>query len=165
MYDMEDISISTGKRDPFLITSEDRLGFILFMRQGLFDHPDCEYDDTERCRRNIDSSRDWDQKRNILPATSRSERRKMTDYAQFIERLSLGVLGGLAIITPMVIMALKNSLLTSLLVTSIATMLFAGILALPRVGKSLDGSTVLTAVAAYAAVLVVFVGTSLPIGS
>lgn len=115
MCDMEDTSISTRKRDPFLITSEDRLGFVLFMRQGLFDHPEGEYDDTERCRRKVDQSRDWDTNRNILPATSRTERREITDYARFIERMSLGILGELAIITPMVIMAVKNSLLTSLL--------------------------------------------------
>lgn len=42
-------------------------------------------------------------------------------------------------------------------------MLFAEFLALPKVGVALDGQTVLAVVAAYAASLAVFVGTSLSV--
>lgn len=58
----------------------------------------------------------------------------------------------------MLIMVLHEDLLTTLLVTSISTLLLAAVLALK--GQGLKGETVLAAVAAYAAVLVVFVEAS-----
>lgn len=89
--------------------------------------------------------------------------RKRNEVRLFFERFTLGVFGGLAIIAPMLIMALSNSLVISLVVTSVTTMLFAVLLALPMLGGGSDGQTVLAAVAAYAAILVVFVGTSLSV--
>jgi hypothetical protein len=65
------------------------------------------------------------------------------------ERLWMGSFGGLALIVPMLVMVLHRSLRGSLIVSSAGTVLFAFALAL-------------AATAAYAAVLVVFVGTSLP---
>jgi len=76
------------------------------------------------------------------------------------ERLWMGSFGGLALIVPMFIMVLHRSLNASLIVTSVGTVLFAFALALAA--RSLKGMDVLAATAAYAAVLVVFVGTSLP---
>lgn len=76
------------------------------------------------------------------------------------ERLWMGTFGGLALITPMIIMVFKRSLAKSLIVSSLGTILFA--LALAVQAKSLRGMDVLAATAAYAAVLVVFVGSSLP---
>ncbi|KAL5312892.1 hypothetical protein ACEPPN_019318 [Leptodophora sp. 'Broadleaf-Isolate-01'] len=76
------------------------------------------------------------------------------------ERLWMGSFGGLALIVPMLIMALHRSLHGSLIVTLVGTVLFAFALALAV--RSLKGIDVLAATAAYAAVLVVFVGTSLP---
>lgn len=99
----------------------------------------------------------------MLPGESRTEMRKRTEVRLFFERFTLGVFGGLAIIAPMLIMALSNSLLVSLVVTSVTTMLFAVLLALPMIGGALNGQTVLPSVAAYAAILVLFVGTSLSV--
>lgn len=82
----------------------------------------------------------------------------MIDVAQLWERLWMGILGGLALIGPMLLMVLHKDLLTTLVTTSVATLLFAVALAL--LGTRLRGETVLASVAAYAAVLVVFVGTS-----
>jgi len=76
------------------------------------------------------------------------------------ERLWMGSFGGLALIVPMLIMVLDRGVKTSLIVTSVGTVLFAFALALAA--RTLKGMDVLAATAAYAAVLVVFVGTSLP---
>jgi len=75
------------------------------------------------------------------------------------ERLWMGAFGGVAVIAPMLIMSLHRDLKTSLITSSVATMLFALELALH--GENLKGQEVLGATAAYAAVLVVFVGTSM----
>lgn len=75
------------------------------------------------------------------------------------ERLSMGAFGGITLIAPMLIMVLHRSLNTSLIVSSASTVLFA--LALALAARSLRGMDVLAATAAYAAVLVVFVGTSM----
>jgi hypothetical protein len=101
---------------------------------------------------------------------------------EFIEarnRLAVAIIGGLALIIPMIIMTLHNSLATSLSTVCVAVLLFAFVLAawpvayrhLPWVTrwKQLEGynisyilgaKEVLLITAAYAAVLVVFVGTS-----
>lgn len=164
MSEKKDRSRAVGHADPFLITTEDRLSFILMEREGLFRHPTHTLDQikhlTNKLRRR---STAWDPESNMLPGESRTEMRKRNEVRLFFERFSLGVFGGLAIIAPMLIMALSNSLLVSLVVTSVTTMLFAVLLALPMIGGALDGQTVLAAVAAYAAILVVFVGTSLSV--
>ena len=76
------------------------------------------------------------------------------------ERIWMGSFGGLALIVPMLVMVLHRSLRGNLIVSSVGTVLFAVALALAA--RSLRGMDVLAATAAYAAVLVVFVGTSLP---
>jgi hypothetical protein len=75
-----------------------------------------------------------------------------------LERLVMVLAGGAALIVPTVIMVPHKDLLTTLVVTSVATVMFAGALAL--FGTKLKGETVLASVAAYAAVLVVFMRTS-----
>jgi VIT1/CCC1 family predicted Fe2+/Mn2+ transporter len=95
---------------------------------------------------------------NVLPCESRGERWKAVSMKLYLERLAMGLAGGAALIAPMVIMVLKKDLVTTLVTTTVATMLFAGGLAL--LGTKLKGEMVLASVAAYAAVLVVFVGTS-----
>jgi hypothetical protein len=69
----------------------------------------------------------------------------------------MALFGGVALVGPMLIMVLYKHLLTSLLTTSIAVFVFSLFLATFSTGSP---ETVLGAVAAYAAVLVVFVGTS-----
>jgi hypothetical protein len=77
----------------------------------------------------------------------------------FSSRFLMAMFGGIALIAPTLIMALYPSRNTSLITTSIATFLFASVLALGA--KDSSGKDVLAATAAYAAVLVVFIGTSL----
>jgi hypothetical protein len=100
----------------------------------------------------------YEQRINILPGASRHSRQDIVTKRQYLERLGMGLAGGTALIIPMLIMVLRNDLITTLVTTAVATMLFAGALAL--LGTRLKGETVLASVAAYAAVLVVFVGTS-----
>ena len=78
----------------------------------------------------------------------------------FSERIWMGALGGVAVIGPMLLMSLHRTLTTSLVTSSVATVLFTLVLALGA--RDLKGQEVLGAVAAYAAVLVVFIGTSIP---
>lgn len=78
----------------------------------------------------------------------------------FSERIWMGALGGIAVIGPMLLMTLRRDLVTSLVTSSVATVLFTLVLALGA--RNLKGQEVLGAVAAYAAVLVVFIGTSIP---
>ncbi|RYP68829.1 hypothetical protein DL771_006447 [Monosporascus sp. 5C6A] len=77
----------------------------------------------------------------------------------FLHRLVMGSFGGLALIIPMLIMALLPGLKTSLITSSVATVLFASLIA--RYEDNAAGKDILAAVAAYAAVLVVFVGASM----
>ena len=78
----------------------------------------------------------------------------------FSERIWMGALGGVAVIGPMLLMSLHRTLTTSQVTSSVATVLFTLVLALGA--RDLKGQEVLGAVAAYAAVLVVFIGTSIP---
>lgn len=83
-----------------------------------------------------------------------NERRK-----GFFDRLAVGIFGGMALIAPMLFMIPHRDLNTSTTTATVATMLFALLLAIG--GQELAGKDVLAATAAYAAVLVVFVGTSM----
>jgi hypothetical protein len=75
---------------------------------------------------------------------------------QFLKRISMAAIGGAFLIGPMLVMVLHKSLLTTLLTSSVCVILFGFILAFALD----DPFNVLSGTAAYAAVLVVFVGTS-----
>jgi len=70
----------------------------------------------------------------------------------------MALFGGIALIIPTVIMAKHQGINYSLVTTAISTVLFAFILAFGATDST--GKDVLGATAAYAAVLVVFIGTS-----
>ena len=89
-------------------------------------------------------------------------RRSKADRAKrqaFTSRFTFALFGGTALIVPTIIMAKVQGINTSLIVTSIAVLLFALVLAFGATDST--GKDVLGATAAYTAVLVVFVGTSL----
>lgn len=73
-------------------------------------------------------------------------------------RITMALFGGIALIVPMLIMALHPTLIVALITASAATIIFAIILGFGA--RDSSGKDVLAATAAYAAVLVVFVGTS-----
>jgi hypothetical protein len=76
---------------------------------------------------------------------------------QFLSRLAMALFGGAALIAPMLIMTLHQSKLTSLLTTSLFVVVVAVTLAWWM--EDAKNQDVMAATAAYAAVLVVFVGT------
>lgn len=78
----------------------------------------------------------------------------------FTGRVAMALFGGVSLIVPMLVMTLHPSRNTSLITTSAATFVFAIALAVGATDTA--GKDVLAATAAYAAVLVVFVGTSAP---
>ncbi|KAI6790348.1 hypothetical protein KC361_g7966 [Hortaea werneckii] len=83
---------------------------------------------------------------------------KATSKKQRLERFAMASFGGLLIIVPMLIMANVPGKVASLVTSCVAIAIFA---ALVTLGTKLGPHEVLASVAAYAAVLVVFVGLSL----
>ncbi|KAI1439354.1 hypothetical protein F5Y02DRAFT_424108 [Annulohypoxylon stygium] len=74
-------------------------------------------------------------------------------------RFHMAVFGGTALIAPVVFMTLKPTLIGNLVAASVSTTIFATIMVIFATDAS--GKDVLASTAAYAAVLVVFIGTSL----
>lgn len=75
---------------------------------------------------------------------------------KYLKVFAVAVVGNLFLIGPMILMVLKPGLITSLVTTSVCVTIFAAV-----APKFLDKiGDVMSATAAYAAVLVVFVGTS-----
>jgi hypothetical protein len=89
-----------------------------------------------------------------------SSRKDLTlEYSKgFLSRLKMALFGGITLIAPMLIMRLHPTLLTELLTTSFFVLVVGIVLAWYM--KDADKKDILGATAAYAAVLVVFVGTS-----
>ena len=73
-----------------------------------------------------------------------------------LARFLIATASGASLIVPMVVMSLHKSLTKSLITTSVAVLLFAVFASLIQA----QNSEIITATAAYAAVLVVFVGVS-----
>lgn len=87
----------------------------------------------------------------------RLEKRQL--LAAFKLRFHMALIGGTALIVPVVLMAIYSNLHTQLIITSVATVLFAVVVVV--LGTDSSGKDVLASTAAYTAVLVVFVGASL----
>jgi hypothetical protein len=136
-----------------MITTEDALSLYL-MRDALLVPEGQPVHAHDRAR--------YTKRMNILPGASRTLHNSNARLAGLWERIWMGACGGLALIGPMIgpmlLMVLHKGEVTSLSTASVATMLFA--LGLAILGKDLKGQEVLASVAAYAAVLVVFVGAS-----
>lgn len=93
-----------------------------------------------------------------LPGISRTVARKTSETQQLLVRFATASAGGLLVIVPMLVMANLESRTSCLVTTCVAMVVFAAGITL---GTELKPDQVLAATAAYAAVLVVFVGTSL----
>ncbi|KAI9371146.1 hypothetical protein BJX61DRAFT_543944 [Aspergillus egyptiacus] len=142
-------AIESGERDLFTITTEDALSLYL-MKDALLVPKAKQVEAQDRAK--------YRRRENILPGSSRSEHNNRAIFASMWTRIWMGVCGGIALIAPMLLMVLQKDETTALATTTVATMLFAVGLAI--LGKDLKGQEVLASVAAYAAVLVVFVGAS-----
>jgi hypothetical protein len=88
----------------------------------------------------------------------RARRRRKSD--EFSRRLLMAAFGGVALIGPMLIMTLHPTKVTNLVTTSAFVFVVAVLLA--YIMTDATPKDVIGATAAYAAVLVVFVGTSTP---
>lgn len=77
-----------------------------------------------------------------------------------LNRIRMALFGGVVVVVPMLIMSLHRTLLTTLLTTSLFVLALGLVLAWSM--DSAAPSDILTATAAYAAILVVFLGTTLP---
>jgi hypothetical protein len=102
-----------------------------------------------------------------LPGEPRHAALRDDKIQEATQRFVWGLGGGLALIGPMLLMVLHKTLLTTLLTSSVAVILFAFLIAMISSGlipgtKTIDlgPRDVLAATATYAAVLVVFVGVS-----
>ncbi|TGJ79047.1 hypothetical protein E0Z10_g9711 [Xylaria hypoxylon] len=84
--------------------------------------------------------------------------RTLKRNSAFLSRLVMALFGGIALIVPTIIMTLYQQVKVCLIVTAVATVLFALILAFGATDAT--GKDVLAATAAYTAVLVVFLGSS-----
>lgn len=84
---------------------------------------------------------------------------RIESHSAFANRLILAMFGGASLIAPLLIMTLHPGLTTSHITTCVSTFLFALVLAIGA--EETSGKDLLGATAAYAAVLVVFIGTSL----
>lgn len=87
---------------------------------------------------------------------TRSDNQHRTWFQSFQKRVEIATIGGAFLIGPMWLMVLRSTLYTSLIATTAFVTVFGFIMAL----YIEDDKDVLASTAAYAAVLVVFVGTS-----
>ena len=83
--------------------------------------------------------------------------RVMIAIVDRVARFIVAITGGLSLVVPMLILRLQEDPNKSLITTSVAVVLFSGLVS---VGFSASNAETLGITAAYAAVLVVFVGTS-----
>lgn len=90
---------------------------------------------------------------------------KEEKFNQTLQRLGMAILGGAFLIGPMWLMVLKNQLYTTLITTTAFVLGFGIVISIVPTfvdGARLGMETVMSVTAAYAAVLVVFVGTTAP---
>jgi len=98
-------------------------------------------------------------KRHIGEFIERKPPQDVSPFVDSIARLILAFAAGASLVVPVVIMSLNKSVPKSLITTSVAVLIFAVALAF---GVKASNTETLAATATYAAVLVVFVGTSGP---
>lgn len=136
------------ERDPFYLKSSKHLERLAMKGAGLI--PDLVLPQGR-----LPMARDHDNPQ--LPGVSRTMAHIASESEQLWVRFGMASAGGLVLIVPMLIMANLETKTASLVTTCIAMLLFAAGITF---GTRLKPDQVLGATAAYAAVLVVFVGTS-----
>ena len=100
----------------------------------------------------------YDSKRPQLRGIGRNKANKAEHEKRMVVRFSMAALGGMLLVVPTIIMATTPGLTSSLVTTCISMLVFAVLIAWRT---DLGPNEILATTAAYAAVLVVFVGTSL----
>lgn len=144
---------SQSSKDPFLVSGE-RFIDDYVIRQVLGEAQSGDFG------RTIHVPGPWQEDTQPIGGT-RSANIAQTWVQGFRERLAMATVGGFFLIGPMWLMVLRNSLYTSLISTTVFVAAF-GLLMVWLVDKPND---VMSGTAAYAAVLVVFVGLNNPSSS
>jgi hypothetical protein len=132
-------------RDPFILTTEKTLDLCLMNDAGII------------LMHGPAGKAPLDLERPNLPGDGRGSFNQGLKTASFWKRFFIAIFGSIALLGPMLLMVLHKSLATTLATACVSVVLFA-----LAVAYFLEESlaTVVSIVAAYTAVLVVFVGTS-----
>lgn len=83
-------------------------------------------------------------------------KRRFGNLTKTMDRLLVGLAGGASLLVPMIVMTFATSRTARLIIVSVATLLFATAMALTSTSKD----NVIAATTAYAAILVVYIGSS-----
>lgn len=157
-YDYIKTCVDRRHRDPFVLSSSRKL-------EAQFLKLELEHVPVD-CRR---SKGEWSRVNFCEPIYSdhitRGSLSKEEKFQQTLQRLGMAIVGGAFLIGPMWLMVLRNELYTTLITTTAFVFGFALVISI--VPTFVDGATlgmeaVMSVTAAYAAVLVVFVGTTAP---
>ena len=155
---------ATKKNDPFLVTSSRCLDAAVIkehlngIRSTL--DPDVDQELIKLCMEDCSFPKPIDIHKPEVLGGYRNTTIKETKSKNFVVRLCMATLGLVFIVGPMLLMVLHNTKLTALLTTSVCVGAF-GVMMAKALEKPFD---VLSATAAYAAVLMVFVGTNTATG-
>ncbi|ETS81394.1 hypothetical protein PFICI_06396 [Pestalotiopsis fici W106-1] len=136
--------------DPFIITGEH------YIERCMFDIAMKYRERAEDPLKQLKSFEEWENA-SVRPTPvggTRTENRRNTRWRAFRDRIVLAGLGGIFLVGPMWLMVLHNTLYTVLVSTTVFIFVFGFLMAL-LLTKPMD---VMASTAAYAAVLVVFVG-------
>lgn len=141
------VTCSQKPDDPFLVTGE-RLVDDYMLTQVLE-----QFKDQLQTKEPISVPAPWDEKSRSVGGT-RNENVAKAWAKGFHSRIAMAALGGFLLVGPMWLMVLHHTLYTCLVTTTVFVAVF-GLLMARWLDKPMD---VMSATAAYAAVLVVFVG-------
>lgn len=157
-YDYIQTCVDRRDRDPFILSSSRNLE-AKFLELELLHIP-------LECRQ---GKGEWSSVNFCKPVhsahTTRGVLSKEEKFNQTLQRLGMAILGGAFLIGPMWLMVLKNQLYTTLITTTAFVFGFGLVISIVPTfvdEAHLGMETVMSVTAAYAAVLVVFVGTTAP---
>jgi hypothetical protein len=134
--------------DPFYLKSSKELDRLAMVQAGLIP-------DHVLPVGNLQNALDRDHPR--LPGVARTTAVRSSKSGHWLSRLALALAGGLSLIVPVILMVKFPGPITSLVTTCSSLLLFAFAVTF---GTDIRAYQILAKTAAYAAVLVVFVGTS-----
>lgn len=83
-------------------------------------------------------------------------KRRFGNLTKTLDRLLVGIAGGASLLVPMILMTFEETRTARLIIVSVATLLFAAAMALTTTSKD----NVIAATAAYAAIMVVYIGSA-----
>ena len=143
------IKCSATQRDCFLISGERKVDDYVMQKVGVQTDPR----DADAKNPPIPVLGPWEED-NIPIGGTRNENVKKSWVRGFRRRLVMAAVGGTFLVAPMWLMVLHNTLYTALVSTTVFVLVFGSLMS-ALLEKPMD---VLSGTAAYAAVLVVFVG-------